>query len=33
MKATIHRKYGPPDVVTIEDIPLPVPKNNEILFV
>jgi len=32
MKAAIHSKYGPPDVVTIEDIPVPAPKNNEVLI-
>lgn len=31
MKAAIHRKYGPPDLVKIEDITIPQPKNNEVL--
>jgi len=31
MKAAIYRRYGPPDVVQIEDVARPVPKDNEIL--
>jgi NADPH:quinone reductase-like Zn-dependent oxidoreductase len=31
MKAAIYRKYGPPDVVQIEDVQKPVPKDNEVL--
>jgi len=31
MKAVVYRKYGPPDVLSIEDVEKPVPKNNEIV--
>ncbi len=31
MKAAIRSKYGPPDVISIEDLPVPTPKENEIL--
>ena len=31
MKASVHRRYGPPDVVRIEDVPRPDPKTNELL--
>jgi len=31
MKAAVYRKYGPPDVVQIEDVQKPVPKENEVL--
>ena len=31
MKSAIYRHYGPPEVVTIEDLPKPEPKPNEIL--
>jgi hypothetical protein len=27
MKAAVYRKYGPPDVVEIEDVEKPVPKD------
>ena len=32
MKAAVYRKYGPPDVVQIEDVQKPVPKDNEVLL-
>ena len=31
MKAAVYRKYGPPDVVQIEDVQKPVPKDKEVL--
>jgi len=31
MKAAVYRRYGPPDVVQIEDVEKPVPKDNEVL--
>ncbi|MCB1671616.1 MAG: NAD(P)-dependent alcohol dehydrogenase [Gammaproteobacteria bacterium] len=30
MKAAIHRKYGTPDIVSIEDVPCPEPAGDEI---
>lgn len=31
MRAAVYRRYGPPEVVQIEDVPMPVPKDDEIL--
>ncbi len=31
MKAAVHRSYGPPDVVTVEDMSKPVPRDDEVL--
>jgi NADPH:quinone reductase-like Zn-dependent oxidoreductase len=32
MKAAIHLKYGPPEVVTIKEVNIPTPSNNELLI-
>jgi NADPH:quinone reductase-like Zn-dependent oxidoreductase len=32
MKAAVHIRYGPPDVVQIMDVEKPVPKDNEVLI-
>ncbi len=32
MKAAVYREFGPPDVVKIEEVPTPAPKDNEILI-
>ncbi len=32
MKAALYHRYGPPDVVQIEEIPTPVPKDDEVLI-
>jgi len=32
MKAAVHHVYGPPEVVSIEEVPAPVPQNGEILI-
>jgi NADPH:quinone reductase-like Zn-dependent oxidoreductase len=29
MKAVVHDRYGPPDVLRIEDVPKPVPAPDE----
>lgn len=31
MKAAVHYRYGPPDVISIRQVPRPIPKDNEIL--
>jgi len=32
MKAAVHRRYGAPDVVTVDDLPTPVPRPDEVLI-
>ena len=31
MRAVVHDRYGPPEVLRIEDVPRPVPKADEVL--
>ena len=31
MKAAVHTRYGPPDVVHVVDMPTPAPRDNEVL--
>jgi NADPH:quinone reductase-like Zn-dependent oxidoreductase len=31
MKAAVYRSYGPPDVVTVDEVPRPVPRDDEVL--
>jgi len=31
LKAAVYRRYGPPDVLQIEDVDKPVPKDNQVL--
>ncbi|HYH27351.1 MAG TPA: NAD(P)-dependent alcohol dehydrogenase [Actinomycetota bacterium] len=32
MRAVLHDRYGPPEVLRIEDVPRPVPRDNEVLI-
>jgi NADPH:quinone reductase-like Zn-dependent oxidoreductase len=32
MKAAVYRRYGPPDVIRIETVAKPAPKNDEVLI-
>ena len=32
MKAAVYRRYGPPEVLQIEDVEKPVPKDNQVLI-
>ena len=31
MKAAVHTRYGPPNVVRVVDVPTPTPRDNEVL--
>ena len=31
MKAAVQRRFGSPDVVTVDDVPEPVPRDDEVL--
>ena len=30
MKAVVHDRYGPPEVLYIDDVPLPEPRSDEV---
>jgi NADPH:quinone reductase-like Zn-dependent oxidoreductase len=31
MKAAVHHSYGPPDVMTVDEVPRPAPRDDEVL--
>jgi len=33
MKAAVHRRFGSPDVVTVDDVPTPVPRDDAVYVV
>jgi NADPH:quinone reductase-like Zn-dependent oxidoreductase len=32
MKAVVYKKYGPPEVAELMEVPIPIPKDNEVLI-
>jgi len=32
MKAAVYRRYGPPEVIQIQELEQPVPKDNQVLI-
>jgi NADPH:quinone reductase-like Zn-dependent oxidoreductase len=32
MRAAVYSRYGPPDVVQLKDVEMPVPKEGEVLI-
>ncbi|WP_394367347.1 alcohol dehydrogenase catalytic domain-containing protein [Pontibacter burrus] len=32
MRAAVHTRYGPPEVVSIKEVPKPEPKDDEVLI-
>jgi NADPH:quinone reductase-like Zn-dependent oxidoreductase len=32
MKAVVHRAYGPPDVLALEELPKPIPADDQVLI-
>ena len=31
MKAAVYRRYGSPNVVSVDEVPTPVPRDDEVL--